>query len=106
MTFDVKLDVDHTDPLSTAELSKRAERANVRIKAVRQWRSPSGRGWHFLIDVEPTPTTAMETVALQLLFGSDVYREAYNLNRARVVDSGQASEFWRNYWNVLYVESG
>ena len=103
----IKIDVDHNDPLPVPELLRRAIRANVTIENVCQWRSPSGRGWHLLIDVTPAPVTAMETVALQLLFGSDVYREAYNVNRARVVDSGEAPPFWcvGNRWNVLYGRS-
>jgi hypothetical protein len=54
--------------------------------------------------VEPEPKTAVEVVALQLLFGSDPNREAYNLNRARLVDSGVVSDYWRERWNVLYGE--
>lgn len=44
----------------------------------------------------------METVALQLLFGSDPLREAYCFNRARHVDAGRVSDYWANNWNVLY----
>lgn len=47
----------------------------------------------------------METVALQLLFGSDPYREAYLINRARRIDAGEVKGFWANSdtWNVLYL---
>jgi hypothetical protein len=46
-------------------------------------------------------------VALQLLFGSDPYREAYLIQRARIVDSGNAPRYWLrdNAWNVLYRPS-
>jgi hypothetical protein len=44
----------------------------------------------------------VETVALQLLCGSDPQREAYNLNRARQVDAGEVSDYWRVRWNVFY----
>jgi len=44
----------------------------------------------------------VETVALQLLCGSDPHREAYNLNRARQVDAGTVSPYWRARWNVFY----
>jgi hypothetical protein len=98
----VRLDVDGPRPLPLAELAKRARRARRRLVAMRQWRSPSGRGWHCLVLVDPPPRTAVETVALQLLFGSDPRREAYNLNRARQVDAGTVPRYWRHRWNVLY----
>ena len=98
----LKIDVDHNEPLPIAELLRRSIRANVKIVSLAQWRSPSGRGWHVLLKVTPAPKTAMETVALQILFGSDPYREAYNINRARAVDAGQVPRFWRNRWNVFY----
>lgn len=47
----------------------------------------------------PTPS---EVVALQVLLGSDPQREAFNLQRAHVL--GDAPEFWRDRWNVLYSE--
>lgn len=98
----LKIDVDRCAPLRLRELVKRAARANRKLLCLCQWRSPSGKGWHLLVWVRPAPRSASETVALQLLLGSDVYREAYNLNRARAVDAGQVSPFWRRRWNVLY----
>jgi hypothetical protein len=46
----------------------------------------------------------VEVVALQLLLGSDPLREAYYIARARAVDAGEVSRFWRQLkrWNVFY----
>jgi hypothetical protein len=88
--------------LPLEELVERLSRANRQLVAMAEWRSPSGKGWHQIILVEPPPRTASETVALQLLLGSDPYREAFNSWRARVVDAGKAGPYWRRRWNVLY----
>lgn len=99
----IKLDHDpHAPRLSLRELVKRARRANRVLVAMGERRSPSGRGWHRWIIVRPAPRTAVETVALQLLFGSDPYREAYCLNRAVQVDRKKVSKYWRARFNVLY----
>lgn len=103
----IKVDVDTLrGRLSGEELAARAVCAKVRIVQVDDRRSPSGRGWHRRITVEPAPRTAMETVALQLLFGSDPVREAFNVQRARLVDGGKVSKFFAQRWNRLYVTSG
>jgi len=81
-------------------------RAGYRLRWVSQVRSPSGTGWHLEARVSPAPTRAVEVVALQALLGSDPAREACNLQRARLVDSGKISEFWRKRWNVLYSSRG
>lgn len=98
----IKLDIDSGNPLPIMTMIQRAARAGFVLRALCQWRSPSGRGWHLLIEVEPEPMTAMETVALQLLLGSDPNREAYNVNRARQVDAGDVDPYWAERWNVLY----
>ena len=98
----LKIDVDGRRPLPMDEVMERMHRANRRIRYMVQRRSPSGRGWHLLVWVYPPQESATETVALQLLLGSDPYRESYNLNRARAVDAGMVPEFWRERWNVLY----
>lgn len=100
----VKVDVDRGRPLSIRELVKRLARAHRRPVWLAQRRSPSGRGWHVVIRVCPLPRSACETVALQLLCGSDVYREAYNVQRARRVDGREVPRWWRHpdHWNVLY----
>lgn len=97
----IKLDYD-AERLSSELLEQRAERACVTIRSVTIRKSPSGRGWHVELEVSPAPSSAMEAVALQLLFGSDPLREAYNINRARKVDRGNVPAFWRGRWNVLY----
>ena len=98
----LRVDVDHQRKLSVAELAARLKKNNRKLAWVIEQRSPSGRGWHRWIGVWPRPATAVETVALQLLCGSDPHREAYNLNRARQVDAGQVSDYWRARWNVFY----
>ena len=103
----LKIDYDsHNSPrLPLTELLRRAARARVRIVAVAECRSPSGRGWHRWVIVSPRPRTKIEMVALQLLFGSDPLREAYCLNRARRIDRGDVTGYWANddNWDVLYV---
>jgi len=99
----LKLDHDqHAPRLSLAEMVRRASRANVRLVAMGERRSPSGRGWHRWVIVRPAPRTAVAVVALQLLFGSDPLREAYCYNRAVRVDRKQVSRYFRDNFNVLY----
>lgn len=99
----LKLDHDpHCRRLSLVELVRRARRANIKIVAMGERRSPSGRGWHRWLVVRPAPRTAVAVVALQLLFGSDPYREAYIYNRAVRVDQKQVPEYFRRNFNVLY----
>ncbi|MGH9892342.1 MAG: hypothetical protein ACREA0_10235 [bacterium] len=81
---------------------ERLHRANRELRCVGECVSPSGKGWHLWVWIDPPPRSACETVALQLLLGSDPYREAYNLNRARAVDAGLVAQFWAERWNVLY----
>ncbi len=105
----VKLDHDpHARRLSLRELQKRAKRARLTLVALGERRSPSGRGWHRWLIVRPAPRTAMQVVALQLLFGSDPYREAYCYNRARLVDGGKIARYWQQQdaWDVLYEPQG
>lgn len=108
----LKVDVDSSRKLSRRALERRARIAHVRIVAVADVRSPSGRGWHRRIAVErlewavrvrPVPFSPLEVVALQLLFGSDPIREAFNLHRARLVQAGQVPRFFRTRWNTLYA---
>jgi hypothetical protein len=98
----LRIDVDGRRKLSVQALADRLKKNNRQLGWVVERRSPSGRGWHRWIGVWPRPATAVETVALQLLCGSDPHREAYNLNRAVQVDAGQVSAYWRTRWNVFY----
>jgi hypothetical protein len=102
----LRLDVDTRRPLRQAELVDRLRRACRRLVWLSYRRSPSGRGWHLEAAVSPAPRTAVELVALQLLCGSDPHREAYNVNRARAVDSGAVSRYWSkpSRWNVFYSQ--
>lgn len=55
------------------------------------------------LTIDTTPElTPMEVVALQMLLGSDMNREAFNFQRAHVI--GDAPAFWQDRWNVLYSE--
>ena len=98
----LRVDVDSRKRLSLPRLADRLQKNNRRLSWVVERVSPSGRGWHRWIGVWPRPASAVEMVALQLLCGSDPHREAYNLNRARQVDDGKVSEYWRARWNVFY----
>lgn len=99
----LKLDHDPRCPrLTLLEIVKRLRRANRKLVAMGERRSPSGRGWHRWVLVEPAPRSAVETVALQLLLGSDPYREAYLINRAVRVDGGGVAAYFRQNFNVLY----
>lgn len=102
----VKLDHDahNSRKLSVAELVRRAERAALVIESVHERRSASGRGWHRVVYVRADTLAASQIVGLQLLFGSDPLREAYNWNRARAIDGGEVSDYWKeqNAWDVLY----
>ena len=88
--------------LGLPDLVARMDRAGRVVVGVWDVRSPSGEGWHRVIAVDPPPETAMEQVALQLVAGSDPYREAYAVRRARAVDSGHVGRFWRERFAVLY----
>ncbi len=100
----LRVDVDTSRKLGWGELENRLQKANRLLLWVVERRSPSGRGWHRWIGVWPRPASAVETVALQLLCGSDPHREAYNLNRARQVDAGAVSDYWKVRWNVFYAK--
>lgn len=78
----------------------RLRRAGYRPLWLMQKRSPSGKGWHVMIEVEPRPRRREEVVALQAILGSDPQREACNLWRAR--QGGRVGRFWRERFNVLY----
>src|SRR3979490_1622340 len=101
----LKIDIDSRRKPSRASVLQRARIAQLEVVGITDLRSPSGRGWHRYLVVRPAPTSALEVVALQLLFGSDPLREAFNLHRARLVDAKQVSKFWRDRWNTTYETS-
>lgn len=98
----LKLDIDKRVELpSVAQLCALLRRSGHRPLWLRYSRSASGQGWHLRLAVSPT-CTLVETIALQAILGSDVYREANNLMRARHV--ARVPKFWRRPGcvNVLY----
>lgn len=97
---EIKLDVDEGHPPDLQVVSQLLERAGYRIETWTQQHSPGGTGWHVIIEVSPRPTTAMEVTALQAICGSDPWREAVNVVRAR--SFVKAPKFMRDRWNVLY----
>lgn len=99
----LRLDLDGgRRPLGLARVCWLLRRASLRPVWLSQRRSPGGKGWHVEVQVRPAPRTAMEVTALQAALGSDPAREACNVNRARMVDRGKVSRWWRHRWNVLY----
>lgn len=98
----IRVDVDGGEPIPLARLSWLYRRAGFRIVWLSQTRSPGGKGWHLEVQVSPAPRSPTEVVALQCIAGSDIAREACNLNRARMVERRKVSAWWRNRWNVLY----
>lgn len=96
----VKVDVDSDTPLTVRDVTRRLRRAGYKPVALFIGRSPSGNGWHMIVHVSPRPSSPFECVALALLLGSDVNREAMQLFRAR--GFSDVPKFMRDAWNVLY----
>ncbi len=99
--------LDFDEPLNVEELDRRIFNvANMsQIKLERLAIHATRRGHHVIVNAEWPDKKEMapaETVALQLLLGSDPKREALNLMRAH--NLGDAPDFWRDRWNVLYSE--
>lgn len=82
------------------EIRRRLKRAGYRAVSINWRKSPSGVGRHVVIQLMPRPGSALEMVALQAILGSDPYREASNLQRAK--NLADVPEWWRERWNVLY----
>lgn len=96
----VKLDIDDKEHPDVDAIDKMLRRAGYERRYTVVRRSPGGKGWHVLLDVEPRPRTAMEVVALQAMLGSDPWREAMQIARARALP--KCPGFMRDAWNVLY----
>ncbi|MEE8177717.1 MAG: hypothetical protein V3T65_06960 [Acidobacteriota bacterium] len=96
----LKLDYDGEDALSDGQIETRLARAGFTVSKIERRRSPSGHGWHKVVKVNPNPESPMEIVALQAILGSDPYREASNVQRAR--NLADVPKWWRERWNVLY----
>jgi hypothetical protein len=96
----LKLDYDAPRKPPRKSMMQKLGRAGYSVEWCEARRSPSGKGWHVLIAVSPRPRTAMEVVALQAMLGSDPWREAMQIARARAFP--KCPRFMRDAWNVLY----
>lgn len=97
----LRLDIDRRrEPVSLGRLCWLLRRAGYRLRWFSETRSPSGTGWHCEAATTPVIASRQELVALQAILGSDVAREACNLQRARTYSN--VSSYWRKRWNVLY----
>ena len=68
----IKLDIDAGMHRPTVpEMWRRLKRAGYAIVWMSERRSPSGKGFHIVLALEPEPATAMEVVALQAMLTSD-----------------------------------
>lgn len=62
------------------------------------------RGWHLIVRLHDR-TQLAERIAIQILCGSDRFRETLNLMRLRSIRTQQIrSRFWRGRANILYAE--
>lgn len=98
----LKIDLDNCKKVDLDTIRRRIERAGYSIyKVVASRQSPSKKGWHVILDIMPRPKSPYEVVALQAICGSDPYREAMQMNRAR--NFFRAPLWMRDSWNVLYL---
>ena len=97
----LKIDVDRPEHPDLDTMHKLLQRAGYRAVDTMVRQSPSGNGWHVVIQVQPRPKCPFEVVALQAILGGDVWREARQMERARAFQS--APKWMRNHWNVLYL---
>lgn len=101
----VKVDVDPGDkPYGLRHVRTLLARAGYALVSRSKVRSGSGKGWHVYLTIEPPASSPMELIALQAVLGSDRYREACNIARARVLP--KVDPFWRERFNVLYDGRG
>lgn len=96
----IKLDWDAPRGPNLWTLEAKLLRAGYLLTDVVRRRSPGGSGWHVIMEVVPTPTSAMEVVALQAILGGDPWREAMQMHRARAY--AKVPAWMRRDWNVLY----
>lgn len=97
----IKLDIDAGQKRPTlGDIMVKLSRSGYTVVWMAEKCSPSGKGWHIMLKLTPTPQTAEEVVAIQAMLGSDSMREACNLHRARMLP--YVSAYWRDRWNVLY----
>lgn len=97
----VKVDIDGQYEPSVEEVTRLLRRAGYRPVALTYLTSPSGLGMHLIVHVSPRPSSPYEVVALALILGSDVNREAMQMHRAKAFP--KVPMFMRDAWNVLYA---
>jgi hypothetical protein len=97
----LKIDWDaHGEALSVHEVCRRLRWAGFRLRWWREDYSPSGRGRHLILCVQPRPKDPMAVVALQAILGSDPSREACNVMRVRNLP--KMPRWVQRRWNTLY----
>jgi hypothetical protein len=97
----VKVDIDAGDPPTIRTVTRLLRRAGYKPVAMTTNRSPGGNGWHVVVHVSPRPKSPYEVIALTLILGGDVNREAMQMHRAR--GFFRVRGWMRDAWNVLYV---
>jgi len=95
----LKVDWDDKTCPSISRMGRLLRRAGYRLVACGVRRSPSGTGWHLWLVTTPKPKSLVEVVALQAIVGSDPWREAMTLYRAKRA----VTPLMRKMVNVLYA---
>lgn len=100
----IKLDIDKGMKRPTmAAITLKLARAGYRFNWLSETVSPGGNGFHITMELIPAPRNPEEVVAIQAMLGSDPYREASNLMRAKKYY--RVNKFWRERWNVFYLRA-
>lgn len=97
----LKLDIDRTRKPDLDRMAALLARAGYETADINFRRSPSGKGWHVILEIEPRPRTPMEVIALEAILGADPFRQAMQINRGKAML--KAPGWMRDAWNVLYV---
>lgn len=105
--MDMRLKLDFDSDVKSykfeSEMCAKLKRAGYKAAHFSWKRSPSNQGWHCIVKLDPEPSSPLEVVALQAILGSDSFREASNLFRAKQLPF--VGQYWQKRWNVLYCRS-
>lgn len=63
---------------------------------------PSSSGFTHIEIMLDRRVAPIEALALQVVLGSDIRRESFNLQRVERIIFGKIPAYWRKRWNVLY----